>query len=74
MSGKLFDGEAAGKGDGTRTGLLPPLPENSRSADVSVTDCGLVDIVLHSDVIYRAPSTQEADAPKELPQCADFIF
>src|SRR5438034_10572468 len=40
------------------------------SSDVYFADRWLVHFLVHSDVLYRAPGTQEADAQKELPQCA----
>src|SRR6202158_1948752 len=59
--GEQMDG-AQGRGD--------RLPENLRSADVYFADWWLVPFLVHSDVLYRAPGTQDADAQKELPQCA----
>src|SRR2546425_3399078 len=55
--------------DGDRS--ISGIPrENLRSADACFADRWLVHVLVHSDVLYRAPGTQEADAQTELPQCA----
>ena len=50
--------------------MITFAPENLGTADVYFADWWLVHFLVHFDVLYRAPDTQEADAQAEFPQCA----